>query len=167
MRIVVTGGSGRAGQFIIPELVRHGHQVVNTDLNCIAQSEVEFLQADLAHYEQTLSVLHGADAVIHMARIRKPAPEVEFSSHVIFTWNVLQAADALGIPKLIVASSIHAIGIRTLVPPLYLPIDEEHPTRAEHAYSIGKWVGEQIADGFARRRQVQIASFRLHVLGDN
>ena len=77
MRIVVTGGSGRAGRFIIPELVRHGHQVVNTDLNCIVESEVEFLQADLAHYDQTLSVLHGADAVIHMARIKTPVPEVE------------------------------------------------------------------------------------------
>ena len=52
------------------------------------------------------------------------------------------------------------------MPPQYLPVDEEHPTRAEDSYSVSKWVGEQIADGFARRRPVQIASFRFHGLWD-
>ena len=170
MRIVVSGGNGEAGRFIIPELVRHGHEVVSADITCTGESEVEFHQVDLADYDQTLALLRGADAVIHMARITNAAPEVTFYSHVMFTWNVLQAADALGIPKVILASSINAVGAtwsRSIVSPLYFPIDEEHPTRAEDAYSLGKCVGEQIADGFARRRQVQIASLRFHGLWDD
>ena len=32
MKVVITGGSGRAGQYIIPELVTHGYDVVNADI---------------------------------------------------------------------------------------------------------------------------------------
>ena len=49
---------------------------------------------------------------------------------------------------------------------MYFPIDEHHRTRAQDPYSLSKWVGEQIADGFARRRTVQIASMRFHALID-
>src|SRR5436309_2733878 len=81
----------------------------------------------------------------------------------------LAAGGLLKVPKLVLASSINAIGMaysNENVPPLYFPVDEEHPTRAEDSYSLSKWVGEQVADGFARRRPVQIASFRFHGLWD-
>jgi UDP-glucose 4-epimerase len=89
------------------------------------------------------------------------------------TWNVLQAAEVLGINKLVLASSVNAVGATwtgRIVAPQYFPIDEEHPTRAEDCYSLSKWVGEQIADGFARKRpdrSGQIASFRFHGLLDD
>ena len=173
MRIVVTGGSGRAGRYIIPELLQHGHQVVNADILRIDDPGVEFFFTDLTNYGQTVSVLHGADAVIHMAAIpnnRLFTPQVVFSTNVTSTFNVLHAAEVLGIPKLVLASSVNAMGNslnRYIVPPLYFPVDEEHPTRAEDPYSLTKWLGEQTADAFARRRKVQIASFRFHGLRED
>jgi UDP-glucose 4-epimerase len=44
----------------------------------------------------------------------------------------------------------------------YFPIDEAHPTRAEDLYGLSNWVGDQIADGFARRCTMQIASIRQY-----
>jgi nucleoside-diphosphate-sugar epimerase len=110
--------------------------------------------------------------VVHLAAITHPGTDpdqVVFGTNVMSTWYVLQAAELLQIPKLVLASSINAMGMaynRQNVPPQYLPVDEEHPTRAEDSYSLSKWAGEQIADGFARRRPVQIASFRFHALWD-
>ncbi len=173
MRVVVTGGSGRAGRYIIPELVEHGHEVVNADVVRREDVPGRFMYCDFTDYGQTLSTLRGAEAVVHMAAIPSPVMhphEVVFRVNIMSTWNVLQAAEVLGINKLVLASSINAIGATyslRAVPPLYFPIDEEHPTRAEESYSLSKWLGEQMADGFARKRPVQIASFRFHALLDD
>jgi UDP-glucose 4-epimerase len=129
-------------------------------------------RSDLTDLGQTVAALEGAEAVVHLAAIAHPGgdpPQVVFQTNVSSTWNVLQAAELLQIPKLVLASSVNAMGLaysKETVPPLYFPVDEEHPTRAEDSYSLGKWVGEQMADGFARRRAVQIASFRFHGLWD-
>ena len=169
MRVVVTGGSGKAGSYIIPELLEHGHDVVSMD-TVAGSVDTPFMRADVTDYGQTLSVLRGADWVVHMAAIPSPVhdpPEVVFSTNVVSTWNVLQAAEVLGIEKLVLASSVNAVGLvfsSETVPPLYLPVDEEHPTRAEDSYSLSKLVGEEIADGFCRKTPMQIASFRFHGL---
>jgi UDP-glucose 4-epimerase len=169
MRVVVTGGSGRAGASIIPELLEHGHDVLSVDTTA-GDGSTPFMRANVTDYGQTLSVLNGADWVIHMAAIPSPVsdpPEVVFSTNTVSTWNVLQAAEVLGIEKLVLASSVNAVGLvysRETVPPHYLPVDEEHPTRAEDSYSLSKLVGEEIAKGFCRKTPMQIASFRFHGL---
>ena len=171
--VAVTGGSGRAGAYIIRELAEHGRQVRNVDQRGPAGDlPAGFYRTDATDLGQTMAALEGAEAVIHLAAIVHPLsdpPQVVFHTNVMSTWNVLQAAELLKLPKVILASSINAIGMaysKENVPPRYLPVDEEHPPRAEDSYSLSKWVGEQIADGFARRRPVQIASFRFHGLWD-
>ena len=85
----------------------------------------------------------------------------------------MQAAEINGIPKLILASSINALGASfgDHLPVSYFPLDEDHHTRCQDAYALSKHLGEQMADAFARRRPglptaggVQIASFRFHLL---
>ncbi len=168
MKVVITGGCGKAGRYIIPEFLNHGYEAVNVDIAHHPDSMGEFRTADLMEYDQTLAAFEDADAIIHMARSdSRRNPEAVFAVNVTTTWNVLQAAEELEIKKCVLASSVNAIGAvfsHALVPPEYFPIDEKHPTRAEDAYSQSKWVGEQIADGFARRSSVQIASFRFHAL---
>jgi UDP-glucose 4-epimerase len=50
------------------------------------------------------------------------------------------------------------------IAPEYFPIDEAHPTRNQDVYSMTKYLGEQLADSYARRRPVQISSMRFHWL---
>ncbi|KAJ5502648.1 Nascent polypeptide-associated complex NAC [Penicillium fimorum] len=47
-RIVVTGGSGKAGQFIISELLNAGHKILNLDLIHMEHPSVHTLKTDLA-----------------------------------------------------------------------------------------------------------------------
>ena len=99
MRVVVTGGSGKAGSAIIPELLEHGHEVLSVD-SVAGDGGAPFMRAAVTDYGQTLSVLRDADWVIHMAAIPSPVsdpPEVVFSTNTVSTWNVLQAAEVLGI----------------------------------------------------------------------
>ena len=174
MKILVTGGSGRAGQYIIPELLEHGHEVVNADRVPPAESNprVRFIQIESTDYGDVLAASAGCDAIVHMAAIPSPVRDPEhrvFQVNLLSDWNVLQAAEVHGIPKVVMASSVNAVGAvfsKAAIAPHYFPIDEAHPTRAEDAYSQSKWLGEQMAQGFCRRRPMQIASMRFHGLWD-
>ncbi len=177
MRIVVTGGSGRAGEYILAECASRGHDVVNADLRPPPEgaqySGGLFQRVDCEDMSALITATRGADAIIHMAAIPAPNTEPErvlFRINMMSNWNVLEACEINGIQRVVMASSINAVGAGWgdgLIPTEYFPVDEEHPTRVQDAYSQSKWLGEQMADAFIRRGHIkQIASMRFHGLWD-
>ncbi len=181
MKVLVTGGSGRAGSYIVPELLEHGYEVVVTDIatpvgrvpGATGPGQAAFIRTDSTDLGKVLAAMKNVDAVIHMAAIPNPlsVPEHEvFRVNMLSDWNVLEAAEVHGIRKVVKASSINAVGAvfsQQRVAPLYFPLDEKHPTRAEDSYSQSKWLGEEMASAFCRRREMQIASMRFHALLDD
>lgn len=177
-KVVVTGGSGRAGEYIIADLAAAGYEVHNADSvpprEGSASNAAHFWRIDVTDYGEVLNVMTGADAVIHMAAIPAPNTDPEhklFRINMMANWNVLEAAEVHGIERICMASSINAVGAgwaQKLYQPEYLPVDTEHPTRVEDAYSQSKWLGEQMGEAFVRRRpgKVQIANMRFHALWD-
>jgi UDP-glucose 4-epimerase len=175
MKVLVTGGSGRAGEYIMAELAAQGHTLVNADVAPpkpgVHDSGALFQRVDFTDYGQTVAVMKGIEAVVHMAAIPAPNMDAEhtvFRVNLLSNWNVLEAAELCGIEKIVMASSINAVGAgwgADLFVPEYFPVDEAHPPRVQDAYSQSKWLGEQMADAFCRRRPgLQIASMRFHAL---
>jgi UDP-glucose 4-epimerase len=168
--VVVTGSSGRAGRYVGAEFREAGREVRGVDQR--SAEGASCFQADLMDLGQTLTALDGADRVVHLAAIPGPRghPEsVVFGRNVMTTWNVLEAAEILGIEKLVLASSVNAVGLaysKQRIQPEAFPVDETQPPRPEESYSLSKWLGEEMAAAFARKRRVQIASFRFHGLWD-
>ena len=174
MKLVVFGGSGRVGRHVVAELIAHGHTVVNADRSppphvtwLYDQSGAElYVHTDLSRLGDVVSVLRGADGLVQLAAIPNPTGHVPgevFHTNMVTDFNVLEAADLLGIPKLVMSSSINALGASFnggVVAPRYFPVDEEHETRCEEIYSTTKWLGEELAAAYARRREVQVASLR-------
>jgi nucleoside-diphosphate-sugar epimerase len=125
---------------------------------------------DLADYGALVSALHGCQAVIHTAAFLQPwaAPEPEVhNANVIGSYNVLAAAEANGIRRVCLSSSVNAIGAFYSSNPRYdyFPIDEDHPCYAEDAYSLSKWAAEEQARAFCRRVPgMSVISLRLHRL---
>lgn len=177
-KVLVTGSAGRAGTYIVEDLLGSDYEVVGVDTNpprgtnAIRSQPYTFRLVDVTDFGQVLSVMKGCDAVIHMAAIPNPynVPEHEmFRINMLANWNVLEAAEILGIEKIVMASSINAVGAgfsKGITPRPYFPIDEDHPTFAEDGYALSKWLGEEMAEAFVRRRpgKVQIASMRFHSL---
>jgi nucleoside-diphosphate-sugar epimerase len=183
MRIIVTGGTGRLGQITIKELVDHGHEVLSIDRLPISETVCPSLVIDLLHAEHFASAFERADGVVHLARKRFPytsagfepvsrtwkTPDVlgdasTFSYNVSISYNVIAAAFAAGVKKLVMGSSLTIYGFyypsRFFVPE-YLPVDEEHPLRPQDPYSISKLVVERACDAFVRKSEMQIASLRF------
>lgn len=159
-RVVVTGGSGKAGRACIADLLDHGYHVVNIDRAPPAQSRCPFVLVDLTDFGQTIAALSaidervsGVDAVVHLAAI--PAPglypnAVTFHNNILSTYHIFEAARQRGITNVVWASSETVLGLPFDEPPPYAPLDEVYPGRPESAYALSKLLGEEMAKQFCR-----------------
>jgi nucleoside-diphosphate-sugar epimerase len=183
MKIVVTGGAGRLGRYVINELVGRGHDVLCIDTVVPTESAYPSVAVDLREVKSLFSVFEGADAVMHLARIPFPytangfdpasglwkTPDVaadteRFCHNVTISYNVLIASLEAGAKKIVTGSSLAVYGLyypsRPNAPD-YLPIDENHPLIPQDPYGMTKLVGEKLCDSFARKKEIQIASLRF------
>ena len=164
MRIVVTGGSGKAGRWVVRDLREHGHDALNVDARHDGSPHGQCLVADLADYGQAAEALAGADAVVHLAAI--PAPDIRppaetFRINALSTYNVFAAAEANGLERVVWASSETVLGLPFDTPPLFAPIDETIEPRPEWSYALSKLVGETMATQFNRRTGIPFVGLRI------
>jgi len=166
-KVVVTGGNGLLGPYVVDHFVEMGYDVLNVDMVKPEKSLARFLKVDLTNLGECYGALAGAVAVVHLAAIPvaySHPNEVTFYNNVMSTYNILEAAAGLGIKKAVVASSESSYGIvfsKQNLAPLYVPVDEDHPQLPEDCYGLGKIVGEQNADMINRRTGMQVVSLRI------
>jgi nucleoside-diphosphate-sugar epimerase len=164
MRIVVTGGTGKGGRWVVRDLREHGHEVVNADLMSDGAPNYEFILTDLTDAGQVHDVVRGADAIVHFAAIPAPGlrPDNEtFRINTVSTWNVFQAAVAAGVGRVVWASSETVLGLPFDRPPDFAPIDETITPRPESSYALSKLVGETLAEQLNRQSGIPFVGFRI------
>lgn len=152
-RITVTGASGKAGFAIANHLAECGYDVLATDVAPPREGLLpRFLRADLTEYGEAVEVLGGQDAVVHMANIPANGIYTEshtFNANIQMNANVFQAAGAVGLKRVVWASSETTLGL-PFDPPLYAPIDEDHYPHPNSSYALSKVVTEEMARHHAR-----------------
>jgi nucleoside-diphosphate-sugar epimerase len=164
-KVVVTGGSGKAGRAVVKDLLEHGYSVLNVDINPPAERNVPFIRADLTDLGQAYEVLRDAEAVVHLAAI--PAPglqpeEVTFRVNTTSTYNIFSAAVALKLQRVVWASSETTLGLPfDREQPRYAPIDEEHPLYPQSSYALSKVVGEEMGHHFSRWSGIPFVALRF------
>lgn len=169
-KIAVTGGSGKLGRYVVEALRSRGCEVVSLDHRIADGLPCRQLRVDMNDLGQVAGGLAGADAVIHLAAI--PAPvgyphQTIFANNVLGSFNVLEAADMLGIRRIVMGSSTSCYGFawaRRPFSPAYFPVDELHPQLPQEGYGLSKTVGELAAAMFARRSGLEIASLRFSLI---
>jgi nucleoside-diphosphate-sugar epimerase len=171
-RIVVTGGLGKVGQFIIAELLSNGDTVLNLDLSQMEHPEVYTLKTDVADSGQAFNALSGRlslqepfpeglpqrpDAVIHLAGYARNilVPDNEtFRSNTQGTYNIIEASCKLGIRKIILASSVTVYGVS-------FATHEDLDVNPTDTYAVAKLCNEHTARGFAACFGAGIYSLRI------
>lgn len=167
-KIVVTGGAGRLGRLAINELTERGYEVLAVDRVRPQQPlPCRFLPVEMTEAAPVYDVLRGADAALHLGAIPGPggAPQSTiFHNNVLSTYNVVEAAAALGLRRLVFASTVFAVGWVSEPEkywPRYVPVDEEHPLTPFEAYGLSKQIGEDICAAASRRTGLPIVSLRF------
>jgi UDP-glucose 4-epimerase len=135
-RTLITGGAGLVGSHIADQLVRAGAAEVVVLDNfvrgrranlawALANGPVTIVEGDIRDRELLGEVLRGVDVVFHQAAIRitQCAEEPRLALEVLAdgTFNVLEAAVAAGVGKVVAASSASVYGLA-----------ETFPTRERH-----------------------------------
>ncbi len=183
MRILFTGGTGKAGRHVIAHLLGLGHKVLNLDLQPLDQPGVANRIADITDAGQVFDVMASYadfdeldpgtgvprfDAVVHFAavpRILLKSDNECFRVNTLGTYNVIDAALKFGVRKVIFASSETTYGVcfaDGTRQPDYLPIDEDHPTVPEDSYAMSKLANEVTAQCFQRRSGADIYGLRIN-----
>lgn len=142
------------GRSLYAELESRGHSAFGIDVNALTPT------CDLAVNLLDAGEVYGAvakvkpDAIVHLAGLPTPfsrAEQVLFAVNTQGTFNICQAAADLKVGCVLCASSPTVIGYGNPLgwAPAYLPLDEAHPIRPWHAYSMSKVAVEAIVRGFA------------------
>ncbi|ESX55016.1 dehydratase [Mesorhizobium sp. LSHC416B00] len=181
-RIMFTGGSGKAGRHVVQYLVEQGCQVLNIDTRPLDNPKVRTLITDITDSGQVFNALSSymglhefdpslrpqpVDAVVHFAaipRIMITTDNEVFRINAMGTYNVIEAAVKLGIPKVVIASSETTYGVvfaNEPRDPKYFPLDEEYDVDPMDSYALSKVVNEHTARAFAQRNGTDIYALRI------
>ena len=181
MRVLFTGGSGKAGRHVVAYLVAQGHRVLNFDRTPLGMAGVHDLTGDICDGGQVYSAMRthagydeqedGAaklfDAVVHFAAVPRygMVPDTEtYRVNTVGTYNVLEAALKMGIGKVIIASSETTYGVcfsDGVVDPKVLPLEEDYDIDPMDSYGMSKKVNEVTARSFQRRFGADVYALRI------
>ena len=157
MKVIVTGGSGKAGSFVVQELADAGHEVINVDISGHASSSAKLIRIDLTDAGEVYDVFAQVrpEGVCHLAANPSPSGfsrQATFVGNMAISYNVMQAAGEFGARRLINAGSEMATGWLTTeeLPPKF-PFDENARVDSPNAYALSKYLGEPIADSMVLR----------------
>lgn len=183
MRILFTGGSGKAGRHVTAYLRDRDHRIVNLDKVPLGLDGIDDRIADITDAGQVFDVMASYagfdelepgtgvprfDAVVHFAavpRILVTSDNECYRVNTLGTYNVIDAALKLGVRKVIFASSETTYGICFADgerKPDYLPIDEAHPVVPEDSYAMSKVCNEVTARSFQARSGADIYGLRIN-----
>lgn len=183
MRVLFTGGSGKAGRHAVAYLLSKGHRVLNVDLTPLEIDGVDNRIADITNAGQMFDVMSSYagfdeldpgtgtpvfDAVVHFAAVPRILITTDnecFRVNTIGTYNVIDAAVKAGVRKIVFASSETTYGVCFADgerKPEYIPVDEDHPTIPEDSYAMSKVVNEATARSFQRRTGFDIYGLRIN-----
>lgn len=159
MRVVVTGGTGRAGQWVVRLLAEAGHEVVNFDVAARMDLQLpgEFCRVELTDAGKVYDALSQfrPEGICHLAANPAPSGQAQievFDNNVISAHNLMQAAGDLGVARVVYASSEMATGLLTEgTAPTRIPFDESERYPSPNAYALSKYISEVIADSAAVR----------------
>jgi nucleoside-diphosphate-sugar epimerase len=149
MRALVTGGAGFIGSNLVELLLEQSHEVVILDDISSGYAEniasaADFVEADVRDGEAVKRAARGCSVVFHLAASVGNTRSIEHplddsAINVLGTLNVLEAARANGIARIVLSSSAGIFGeLKTL------PIAEDHLQDPDSPYGVSKLAAEKM-----------------------
>ncbi len=158
MKILVTGGAGFIGSWIVDKLIEKNHQIIVIDDYSLGKKENEnshaiYYSADVCdekkineifYKEKPALVVHCAANSLLRKSIEYPLEDARVN--ILGTISVLEACKKYGVKKIIYTST----GGARVGEPEYLPVNENHPLHPLSPYGISKHTAEHYVEMYSR-----------------
>ncbi|MDE0113603.1 MAG: NAD(P)-dependent oxidoreductase [Albidovulum sp.] len=159
-RLLITGASGGLGS-VCRKRLGHLAEILRvssrSDLGHAATNE-EISYCDLADKRAVENLVEGCDGIVHMGgQSLEAAWEVIRNSNIEGVFNLYEAARKKGRPRIVMASSNHAIGFHSPTERL----DANSPTRPDSLYGVSKVFGEALASLYYDKFGIETACIRI------
>ncbi len=148
-RILITGGAGFIGSYIVDELIKRKNELIvldnlsSSDIKNIrthlSKDNFKFVKGDIRNFDLLNSLLKDVDVVFHYAanpdvRLSVERPEIDFEINVKGTFNVLEAMRLNDVKNMVFASSGGTLYGEASV----IPTPENYPPRPISVYGASK-----------------------------
>lgn len=169
MKVVIFGGGGFIGSAIADRLLADGHNLriferprVEPYREFLRTEQVEWLTGDLLSQHEVAEAVDGMDAVVHLVSSTLPKssnddPIYDVQSNLVATLQMLNAMVQKKVARIIFISS----GGTVYGSPVYLPIDEKHPTEPHVSYGITKLAIEKYLLMYQRMHGIKATVLRV------
>ena len=168
--LALTGAAGRIATAVRPRLRAAGHQLVLCESPGVEVADVEataerVVECDLRDIDGQVAAFEGADLVVHLGAYsdEQPWPDL-LSVNIDGTRAVCEAVRLARVPRLLLASSVHAAG--------FLPLDSPElrqgmPLPAPDTYyGVAKATLEALGALYAARFGITVVSARIMTFAD-
>ena len=169
MKAVITGGAGFIGSHVVDKMLGSGIEVVVLDNystgrkanldHCI--EKVRIVECDISETGDWQKEFVNVDFVVHLAALADIVPSIQrpvdyYAANVTGTINVLEAARAYGVEKLIYSASSSCYGLSTI-----FPTPEGASIVPEYPYALTKRLGEELVLHWSKVYGINAISLRF------
>lgn len=165
--IIIFGGTGFLGSWIVKNFVKRDYKVTIFDLKIEIEllkkligkdiEKIKFLKGDVTNYEEVLEATFNMDHVVNLAGLMTPDcsrnPSLGAEVNVLGSINVFEATKARGIKFVVYASSAGVFGEKDK----YFPFPETH-------YGAFKLAVEGIARAYYNEANISSVGIRPFVI---
>jgi len=158
LKFLVTGGAGFIGSNIVAELLKQDHKVRVLDNFSTGKREnlkefendIEFLEGDIRSYHIVRQAVEGIEVILHQAALPSVPrsindPITTNEVNVMGTLNILDAAKAANVKRIVYASSSSVYGDNPV-----LPKKEDMLPNPLSPYAVAKLAGEKYCKVFSK-----------------
>jgi UDP-glucose 4-epimerase len=169
MKCAIFGGGGFIGSTVADSLLTNGHEIRIFERPRVApyrrfgpEEQVEWVRGDILSAHDVSDAIDGMDAVLHLVSTTLPKssnddPIFDVETNVIGTLQLLNAMVARNVKRMVFISS----GGTVYGNPVYLPVDERHPTDPLVSYGITKLAIEKYLAVFERTHGIKSIVLRV------
>jgi len=160
-RVLITGATGGVGSHLARTLAEDYELVLHGRDPDKAPQDQELRIADLGDLEEVRALMDGIDTVVHMAGSSSPESswDLVLEANIVGLRNVLEAARAAGVRRVVLASSNHAMGMYDRHE--QWPVYPDQLPRADSLYGVSKVFGESLGRFYHDEHGLDVINLRI------
>ncbi len=163
-KILITGAAGDVGSRLT-ELVRDTYRLRLSDIKIPPglRADADFVAADLADRAAVERAVAGVDGIVHLGGFSVEGPwDAILNSNIIGCYNLFEAARLAQVPRVVFASSNHAVGFY----PRRRRIGTDVSVRPDSRYGVSKAFGEAVGALYAYKHGLRVTCLRIGNVAD-